>query len=216
MTEGFHPTPRLVFAQSLPLGVIGHAEVAELELTEESRAGRGPDSAPGPGPAGNRVPDRANRIPVQDNCPAAAGRLLASRLDDPPGRTREPDAPTFLAATEVWADRERPTPATDQHPPSTSTRLTVSSDGVLGSASGSPRTARPGRTKLAKAVGLTDTTRDRTSGIGTGGRSLARGGGPDAEDRAADAAAEPSDFGRPRPDRPRETWGATANGPIVE
>ena len=35
MTEGFHPTPRLVLAQSLPLGVIGHSEVAELELTEE-------------------------------------------------------------------------------------------------------------------------------------------------------------------------------------
>src|SRR5262245_11828122 len=35
MTEGFHPTPRLVSALSLPLGVIGHSEVAELELTEE-------------------------------------------------------------------------------------------------------------------------------------------------------------------------------------
>src|SRR5215475_1738193 len=35
MTEGFHPTPRLVLAQSLPLGVVGHAEVMELELTEE-------------------------------------------------------------------------------------------------------------------------------------------------------------------------------------
>src|SRR5437763_901471 len=33
-TEGFHPTPRLVLAQSLPLGVVGHAEVLELELTE--------------------------------------------------------------------------------------------------------------------------------------------------------------------------------------
>src|SRR6478735_6876771 len=35
MTEGFHPTPRLVLAQSLPLGVVGHAEVMELELTQE-------------------------------------------------------------------------------------------------------------------------------------------------------------------------------------
>src|SRR6185436_12082200 len=34
MTGGFHPTPRLVLAQSLSLGLIGHAEVAELELTE--------------------------------------------------------------------------------------------------------------------------------------------------------------------------------------
>src|SRR3954462_14471440 len=34
-TEGFHPSPRLVLAQSLPLGVVGHREVLELELTEE-------------------------------------------------------------------------------------------------------------------------------------------------------------------------------------
>src|SRR5271168_1491011 len=33
-TAGFHPTPRLVFALSLPLGVVGGDEVVELELTE--------------------------------------------------------------------------------------------------------------------------------------------------------------------------------------
>ena len=31
-TQGFHPHPRLVFALSLPLGVVGHEEVGELEL----------------------------------------------------------------------------------------------------------------------------------------------------------------------------------------
>ena len=34
VTEGFHPMPRVVFAQSLALGVVGLAEVVELELTE--------------------------------------------------------------------------------------------------------------------------------------------------------------------------------------
>src|SRR5947199_2914778 len=34
-TEGFNPKPRLVFALSLPLGVIGCEEVLELELDEE-------------------------------------------------------------------------------------------------------------------------------------------------------------------------------------
>src|SRR5262245_30862643 len=33
-THGFHPHPRLVFALSLPLGVVGCEEVAELELDE--------------------------------------------------------------------------------------------------------------------------------------------------------------------------------------
>ena len=33
-SQGFHPKPRLIFALSLPLGVIGCEEVAELELEE--------------------------------------------------------------------------------------------------------------------------------------------------------------------------------------
>ncbi|MFO0930320.1 MAG: TIGR03936 family radical SAM-associated protein [Gemmataceae bacterium] len=33
-SKGFHPHPRLVFALSLPLGVVGLAEVVELELDE--------------------------------------------------------------------------------------------------------------------------------------------------------------------------------------
>ena len=32
-TAGFHPTPRVVFALSLPLGVDGRDEVVELEFT---------------------------------------------------------------------------------------------------------------------------------------------------------------------------------------
>src|SRR5947209_16033599 len=34
-TQGFNPQPRLVFALSLPLGVVGCDEVVELELDEE-------------------------------------------------------------------------------------------------------------------------------------------------------------------------------------
>src|SRR5712692_3812517 len=33
-SKGFHPQPRLVFALSLPLGVVGCEEVVELELDE--------------------------------------------------------------------------------------------------------------------------------------------------------------------------------------
>src|SRR5262249_52862493 len=33
-TQAFHPHPRIVFALSLPLGVVGREEVAELELDE--------------------------------------------------------------------------------------------------------------------------------------------------------------------------------------
>src|SRR5262249_37073515 len=34
-TQGFNPKPRVVFALSLALGVIGHEEVVEIELNEE-------------------------------------------------------------------------------------------------------------------------------------------------------------------------------------
>src|SRR6266496_3667549 len=34
-TAGFHPTPRVVFALSLPLGVEGLDEVVEMEFTRE-------------------------------------------------------------------------------------------------------------------------------------------------------------------------------------
>src|SRR5687767_6489255 len=33
-TQGFHPQPRMVFAQSLALGVVGSEEVLELEMSE--------------------------------------------------------------------------------------------------------------------------------------------------------------------------------------
>ena len=56
-TQGFNPKPRLMFALSLPLGIIGCEEVAELELDAEL-----PDeeiharlSLPGTSWAGNRV-----------------------------------------------------------------------------------------------------------------------------------------------------------------
>jgi radical SAM-linked protein len=34
-TQGFHPHPRIVFALSLPLGVIGRAEIVDIEFDEE-------------------------------------------------------------------------------------------------------------------------------------------------------------------------------------
>src|SRR5947209_19229041 len=52
-TQGFNPKPRLVFALSLALGIVGHEEVADLELTEDLSAeevqGRlAPQAPPGP------------------------------------------------------------------------------------------------------------------------------------------------------------------------
>src|SRR5712692_169632 len=51
-TQGFNPRPRLVFALSLPLGVVGCEEVAELELTEPVSADAVHDRLTQQAPAG--------------------------------------------------------------------------------------------------------------------------------------------------------------------
>src|SRR5438034_10961603 len=51
-TEGFHPKPRLVFALSLGLGIVGQEEVAELELDAELPPEEVRDRLAGQTPAG--------------------------------------------------------------------------------------------------------------------------------------------------------------------
>jgi radical SAM-linked protein len=80
-TQGFHPHPRLVFALSLPLGVGGRAEVAELELDD-------------PVPP-EEVRDRLNR-----QCPPGLTILDARRI--PPRTTAHVKG--FTYALEVPPD----------------------------------------------------------------------------------------------------------------
>jgi radical SAM-linked protein len=107
-SQGFNPRPRLVFALSLPLGVVGRAEVAELELDE-------------PVPP-DEVRDRLNR-----HCPPGLFILDAARvppratahvtgftyaLQVPPDRldaTRDHIA-RALAATQWHVERSKPAP----------------------------------------------------------------------------------------------------------
>lgn len=108
MTGGFHPTPRFVFALSLPLGVIGLNEVLELELTEPRCPEETRTQLNAQAPAGltlltatgidlkrNAVPRRAlYRLPIPSD--------HQSRLND--------KVSELLAQTQVWAERTRPRP----------------------------------------------------------------------------------------------------------
>jgi radical SAM-linked protein len=107
-TAGFHPTPRLVFALSLPLGVVGREEVVELELTRPCDAAavlarlnaQAPD-----GLAFTRaaiVPMRATAIP----------RRVVYTLPLPEDRLAETAdrAADLMQAEKVWVDRLRPSP----------------------------------------------------------------------------------------------------------
>ena len=79
-TAGFHPGPRVVFAQSLPLGVVGRDEVVELELTEPR------DSDDVLGALNEQAPDglrffRATVVPMKTT---AMPRRIAAPGQDPP------------------------------------------------------------------------------------------------------------------------------------
>ena len=101
-TQGFHPHPRIVFALSLPLGVVGCEEVAELELDEVLERLR------------RQAPPGIEILSVERVPPKATAqvRSLSYRLPLPPERVaavRE-QAARLLASSEVWLTRSKPQP----------------------------------------------------------------------------------------------------------
>jgi radical SAM-linked protein len=107
-TEGFNPRPRLVFAQPLPLGVVGCNELADLELDavispEEIRT-RLAEQAP-PGLHILSVEQVDLRSPLQPR--RAVYRLAASpeRCEGLKARAEE-----LLAGPTCCVERTRPTP----------------------------------------------------------------------------------------------------------
>src|SRR6188768_1097402 len=87
-TAGFHPTPRLVFALSMPLGVVGRDEVVELELTEPRDSGEVLTALNAQAPAGLEF-TRAAVVPMK-----ATGRVrrVVYELPLPPERVPQVEA----------------------------------------------------------------------------------------------------------------------------
>jgi radical SAM-linked protein len=107
-TAGFNPRPRLVFALSLPLGVVGCEEIADLELTEDLPAlevlARLRRHAP-PGLeflSASAVAPNA-KIQVRSLCYRLP--LAADQLDRARARVS-----ALMEQEEVWVRREKPTP----------------------------------------------------------------------------------------------------------
>jgi radical SAM-linked protein len=107
-TQGFHPKPRLVFALSLPLGVVGREEVVELELDRALPPEEVRERLVRQAPPGLEVLS-LRRVPANEN---AQVRSLCYRIDVPPGRAAGAGrrAAEALAAAELWAERTRPEP----------------------------------------------------------------------------------------------------------
>jgi radical SAM-linked protein len=105
-TEGFNPKPRMVFALSLALGIVGREEVVELELDaqlppEEIRERLSRQAPPGLEILSVRRIDRKAGARVRRACyrlPLPAGR--AAGLPE--------HLAALLAASECWVERTRP------------------------------------------------------------------------------------------------------------
>jgi radical SAM-linked protein len=105
-TQGFNPRPRLVFALSLPLGIAGRDEVADLELREqvdpdEVRRRLAAEAPPGLDILSVRRTDA--RASPQVRSASYRVPLLPGRHDDLPGRVA-----ALLAAADCWFERTRP------------------------------------------------------------------------------------------------------------
>jgi radical SAM-linked protein len=105
-SQGFHPKPRLIFALSLPLGVVGCEEVVELELDrviplDEIQTRLAAQTPPGLDIVSVR------QIPLKTIAQVCrlsyAVHVPAERLPGLPRRIAE-----VLAAGECWIDRHRP------------------------------------------------------------------------------------------------------------
>jgi radical SAM-linked protein len=107
-TEGFNPKPRLVFALTLPLGVVGCEEVVELELDEAVPVDEVRDRLTRQAPPGLEILSVQRR----EERKAAQVRRAGYRVALPPERCRVLPARVraLLAEPACWVERPRPQP----------------------------------------------------------------------------------------------------------
>lgn len=108
LTAGFHPSPRVVFALSLPLGVVGRDEVVEIELTESRDSDELLASLNAQAPAGLTF-TRATPVPMKAT---ALPRRVVYRLPLPPDRVADAEsaAARLMSEEKVWVNRIHPQP----------------------------------------------------------------------------------------------------------
>jgi radical SAM-linked protein len=107
-TAGFHPTPRVVFALSLPLGVAGLDEVVEIEFTQALQENEVLAKLEAQAPAGLAF----KCVSVQPMKVTAQPRRMVYRLELPLCR-RDQTATRcaeLLAEFKVWVERLKPSP----------------------------------------------------------------------------------------------------------
>ena len=107
-TAGFHPSPRIVLAQSLSLGVLGREEVLEIEFLQPLDADSTLATLREQSPLGldftsvRVVPMKATAVP----------RRIVYRIELPPERVAATASrcADFLAQNKLWVNRMKPNP----------------------------------------------------------------------------------------------------------
>jgi radical SAM-linked protein len=107
-SQGFHPTPRMIFALSLPLGVVGDCEVLELELLNECDIEEVRERLNRQTPQGLSF-QSASAVPMKTT---AMPRRVQYSLDVPDDRVPETRnrIRELLDSPKVWVDRLKPRP----------------------------------------------------------------------------------------------------------
>jgi radical SAM-linked protein len=107
-SQGFHPMPRMVFAMSLGLGIVGHNEVLELEFDQVVKPDDLQRRLAAQMPPGLQILS-VERIAVKSS---AQVRRAGYRVTIPSERAAEirQRIDTLLAAAHLWVERTRPSP----------------------------------------------------------------------------------------------------------
>jgi radical SAM-linked protein len=107
-TEGFNPKPRLIFALSLGLGIVGCEEVVELELDEELPPEEIQARLAAQAPAGLEIL-RVQRIDAKAGAQVRqAGYRVVIPIELRAGLDERITA--LLTSTHCWVERSRPQP----------------------------------------------------------------------------------------------------------
>ena len=213
-TAGFSPKPRLVLALSLPLGVVGCCEVAELELTTEQNVNDISNRLAAVAPPGmtllsaTPVSMKTNAVPRRSVYRVA---LPIDRIDTVREATHR-----MMASEKLWVERIKPKPRGLNIRPYLR-EIRVANDAVefdlwvthTGTARIDELMALVGLGDLDLDMSRTELElHDELTGESTDGPPTAP-----TETRMASAATLAASLNR-TPFEP--TWGLSPNGPIVE
>ena len=220
-TAGFHPSPRIVFALSLPLGVEGRDEAVEIEFTQECESEDVLTRLNAQAPEGLAFASVAV-VPMKTT---ALPRRIVYLMPLPPDRVDDAAeaCAELMRAQRVWVDRFKPNPKQLNIRPYF--RLFSVSDGVLSLDLWVTQTGTARADELLRLLNLSDLLDD--GALMSRAVVELRDETPlaDPADQPPDGPAEsmpldPAAVGAANRDDDKTSaaaqWGSTLSGPVVE